>query len=286
MNLKRLNLKSFLGIITICIIQGVCLSCSSDDNETTSNHASLAGIWQGDYAQWVIQPDGTYEVINEVIYSIQDPGENGEAGKSSEYIEWEGGGKIIYNGNSSPLIIETGEGSLTITDYKIERDKITLKMQGETVILNRSSAFKNEAPKQLKNCRFNCEIDKYYNLYFDKTGKALFAKGCEWDNLIEPITYNYTKTSQNTAALTCSFARKFMIKSNYMKYEIRKYTLTYDLEFRGTCTENGIDKMYYGKTIAEEKIEYEMYDENGNLISSSSSSTIDSGYKYFAIRNE
>ena len=43
--------------------------------------------------------------------------------------------------------------------------------------------------------------------------------------------------------------------------------------------------MYYGKTIAEEKIEYEMYDENGNLISSSSS-TIDSGYKYFAIRNE
>ena len=70
MNLKRLNLKSFLGIITICIIQGVCLSCSSDDNETTSSHASLAGIWQGDYAQWVIQPDGTYEVINEVIYSI------------------------------------------------------------------------------------------------------------------------------------------------------------------------------------------------------------------------
>lgn len=158
-------------------------------------------------------------------------------------------------------------------------------MQGETVILNRSSAFKNEAPKQLKNCRFNCKIDKYYNLYFDKTGKALFAKGCEWDNLIEPITYNYTKTSQNTAALTCSFARKFMIKSNYMKYEVHKYTLTYDLEFRGTCTENGIDKMYYGKTIAEEKIEYEMYDENGNLISSSSS-TIDSGYKYFAIRNE
>lgn len=147
MNLKRLNLKSFLGIITICIIQGVFLSCSSDDNETTSSHASLAGIWQGDYAQWVIQPDGTYEVINEVIYSIQYPGENGEAGKSSEYIEWEGGGKIIYNGNSSPLIIETGEGSLTITDYKIERDKITLKMQGETVILNRSSAFKNEAPK-------------------------------------------------------------------------------------------------------------------------------------------
>ena len=79
--------------------------------------------------------------------------------------------------------------------------------------------------------------------------------------------------------------RIFVIKSNYMKYEVHKYTLTYDLEFRGTCTENGIDKMYYGKTIAEEKIEYEMYDENGNLISSSSS-TIDSGYKYFAIRNE
>ena len=31
MNLKRLNLKSFLGIITICIIQGVCLSCGSSD---------------------------------------------------------------------------------------------------------------------------------------------------------------------------------------------------------------------------------------------------------------
>lgn len=157
-------------------------------------------------------------------------------------------------------------------------------MQGETVILNRSSAFKNEAPKQLKNCRFNCEIDHYYNLYFDETGKALFAKSCEWDDLIEPITYNYTKTSQNTATLTCSFARKYMIKSNYKEYEIHKYTLTYDLEFRGTCTENEIGKTYYGKTIAEEKIEYETYDENGNLISSSS--TTDSGYKYFAIRNE
>lgn len=284
MNMKNLNVKYFLGILTVCIMQGVCSSCSNDDNGTASVQASLAGIWQGDYAQWVIQPDGTYEVINEVINIIQYPGENGEAGKSSEYIEWEGSGKIIYNGNSSPLIIETGEGSLTITDYKIERDKITLKMQGETVILNRSSAFKNEAPKQLKNCRFNCEIDHYYNLYFDKTGKALFARG-ECNDLIEPITYNYTKTSQNTAALTCSFARKYMIKSNYKEYEIHKYTLTYDLEFRGTYMENGIDKMYYGKTIAEEKIEYEAYDENGNLISSSSS-TIDSGYKYFAIRNE
>ena len=68
-----------------------------------------------------------------------------------------------------------------------------------------------------------------------------------------------------------------------MKYEVHKYTLTYDLEFRGTCTENGIDKMYYGKTIAEEKIEYEMYDENGNLKLFDSN---DSGYKYFAIRNE
>lgn len=285
MNMKNLNFKYFLGILTVCIIQAVCISCSNDDNETTSVQASLAGIWQGDYAQWVIQPDGTYEVINEVVGVIQYPGENGEAGKSSEYIEWEGSGKIIYNGNSSPLIIETGEGRLTITDYKIERDKITLKMQGETVILNRRSAFKNEAPKQLKNCRFNCEIDHYYNLYFDETGKALFAKGCEWDDLTEPIAYNYTKTSQNTATLTCSFARKYMIKSNYKEYEIHKYTLTYDLEFRGTCTENEIGKTYYGKTIAEEKIEYEAYDENGNLISSSSS-TIDSGYKYFAIRNE
>lgn len=284
MNMKNLNFKYFLGILTVCIIQAVCISCSNDDNETTSVQASLAGIWQGDYAQWVIQPDGTYEVINEVVGVIQYPGENGEAGKSSEYIEWEGSGKIIYNGNSSPLIIETGEGRLTITDYKIERDKITLKMQGETVILNRRSAFKNEAPKQLKNCRFNCEIDHYYNLYFDETGKALFAKGCEWDDLTEPIAYNYTKTSQNTATLTCSFARKYMIKSNYKEYEIHKYTLTYDLEFRGTCTENEIGKTYYGKTIAEEKIEYETYDENGNLISSSS--TTDSGYKYFAIRNE
>lgn len=284
MNMKNLNVKYFLGILTVCIMQGVCSSCSNDDNGTASVQASLAGIWQGDYAQWVIQPDGTYEVINEVINIIQYPGENGEAGKSSEYIEWEGSGKIIYNGNSSPLIIETGEGRLTITDYKIERDKITLKMQGETVILNRRSAFKNEAPKQLKNCRFNCEIDHYYNLYFDETGKALFAKSCEWDDLIEPITYNYTKTSQNTATLTCSFARKYMIKSNYKEYEIHKYTLTYDLEFRGTCTENEIGKTYYGKTIAEEKIEYETYDENGNLISSSS--TTDSGYKYFAIRNE
>lgn len=40
------------------------------------------------------------------------------------------------------------------------------------------------------------------------------------------------------------------------------------------------------KNYSRRKIEYEMYDENGNLISSSSSSTIDSGYKYFAIRNE
>ena len=48
--------------------------------------------------------------------------------------------------------------------------------------------------------------------------------------------------------------------------------------------ENGIDKMYFGKTIAEEKIEYEAYDKNGNLINESSST--DSGYEYFAIRNE
>ena len=275
MNLKRLNLKSFLGIITICIIQGVCLSCSSDDNETTSSHASLAGIWQGDYAQWVIQPDGTYEVINEVL---------GVIGHSGNYIEWEGSGKIIYNGNSSPLIIETGEGSLSIADYKIERDKITLKMKGETVTLKRESAFKNEAPKQLKNCRFNCKIDKFYNLYFDETGKVFLAKGCERDDLIGPITYNYTKTSQNTATLTCSFARKYMIKSKYKEYEIHKYTFTYDLEFRGTKTENGIGEMYLGRTLAEEKIEYEAYDKNGNLINESSST--DSGYEYFAIRNE
>ena len=67
-------------------------------------------------------------------------------------------------------------------------------------------------------------------------------------------------------------------------YGIEKHTLTYDLEFRGTYMENGIDKMYFGKTIAEEKIEYEAYDENGNLINESSST--DSGYEYFAIRNE
>ena len=275
MNMKNLNFKYFLGILTVCIMQGVCSSCSNDDNGTASVQASLAGIWQGDYAQWVIQPDGTYEVINEVL---------GVIGHSGNYIEWEGSGKIIYNGNSSPLIIETGEGSLSIADYKIERDKITLKMKGETVTLKRESAFKNEAPKQLKNCRFNCKIDKFYNLYFDETGKVFLAKGCERDDLIGSITYNYTKTSQNTATLTCSFARKYMIKSKYKEYEIHKYTFTYDLEFRGTYMENGIDKMYFGKTIAEEKIEYEAYDKNGNLINESS--LTDSGYEYFAIRNE
>ena len=275
MNMKNLNFKYFLGILTVCIMQGVCSSCSNDDNGTASVQTSLAGIWQGDYAQWVIQPDGTYEVINEVL---------GVIGHSGNYIEWEGSGKIIYNGNSSPLIIETGEGSLSIADYKIERDKITLKMKGETVTLKRESAFKNEAPKQLKNCRFNCKIDKYYNLYFDKTGKALFAKGCEWDGLTEPITYNYTKTSQNTATLTCSFARKYMIKSKYKEYEIHKYTFTYDLEFRGTKTENGIGEMYLGRTLAEEKIEYESYDNNGNLIGEDSTTHV--GYEYFAIENE
>lgn len=277
MNMKNLNFKYFLGILTVCIMQGVCSSCSNDDNGTASVQASLAGIWQGDYAQWVIQPDGTYEVINEIINIGLNPGEP----ESSEYIEWEGSGKIIYNGNSSPLIIETGEGSLSIADYKIERDKITLKMKGETVTLKRESAFKNEAPKQLKNCRFNCKIDKFYNLYFDETGKVFLAKGCERDDLIGSITYNYTKTSQNTATLTCSFARKYIFREYY---EIHKYTFTYDLEFRGTYMENGIDKMYFGKTIAEEKIEYEAYDKNGNLINESSST--DSGYEYFAIRNE
>lgn len=275
MNMKNLNFKYFLGILTVCIMQGVCSSCSNDDNETASVQASLAGIWQGDYAQWVIQPDGTYEVINEVL---------GVIGHSGNFIEWEGSGKIIYNGNSSPLIIETGEGSLSIADYKIERDKITLKMKGETVTLKRESAFKNEAPKQLKNCRFNCKIDKFYNLYFDETGKVFLAKGCERDDLIGTITYNYTKTSQNTATLTCSFARKYMIKSKYKEYEIHKYTFTYDLEFRGTKTENGIGEMYLGRTLAEEKIEYESYDNNGNLIGEDS--TTDVGYEYFAIENE
>ena len=194
-------------------------------------------------------------------------------------------GKIIYNGNSSPLIIETGEGSLSIAEYKIERDKITLKMKGETVTLKRESAFKNEAPEQLKNCRFNCKIDKFYNLYFDETGKVFLAKGCERDDLIGPITYNYTKTSQNTATLTCSFARKYMIKSKYKEYEIHKYTFTYDLEFRGTKTENGIGEMYLGRTLAEENIEYESYDNNGNLIGENSSTT-HVGYEYFAIENE
>ena len=275
MNMKNLNFKYFLGILTVCIMQGVCSSCSNDDNGTASVQASLAGIWQGDYAQWVIQPDGTYEVINEVL---------GVIGHSGNYIEWEGSGKIIYNGNSSPLIIETGEGSLSIADYKIERDKITLKMKGETVTLKRESAFKNEAPKQLKNCRFNCKIDKFYNLYFDETGKVFLAKGCERDDLIGTITYNYTKTSQNTATLTCSFARKYMIKSKYKEYEIHKYTFTYDLEFRGTKTENGIGEMYLGRTLAEENIEYESYDNNGNLIGEDS--TTDVGYEYFAIENE
>ena len=275
MNMKNLNFKYFLGILTVCIMQGVCSSCSNDDNETASVQASLAGIWQGDYAQWVIQPDGTYEVINEVL---------GVIGHSGNYIEWEGSGKIIYNGNSSPLIIETGEGSLSIADYKIERDKITLKMKGETVTLKRESAFKNEAPKQLKNCRFNCKIDKFYNLYFDETGKVFLAKGCERDDLIGSITYNYTKTSQNTATLTCSFARKYMIKSKYKEYEIHKYTFTYDLEFRGTKTENGIGEMYLGRTLAEEKIEYESYDNNGNLIGEDSTTHV--GYEYFAIENE
>ena len=280
MNMKNLNFKYFLGILTVCIMQGVCSSCSNDDNGTASVQASLAGIWQGDYAQWVIQPDGTYEVINEIINIGLNPGEP----ESSEYIEWEGSGKIIYNGNSSPLIIETGEESLSIADYKIERDKITLKMKGETVTLKRESTFKNEAPEQLKNCRFNCKIDKFYNLYFDETGKVFFAKGCERDDLIGPITYNYTKTSQNTATLTCSFARKYMIKSKYKEYEIHKYTFTYDLEFRGTKTENGIGEMYLGRTLAEEKIEYESYDNNGNLIGEDS--TTDVGYEYFAIENE
>lgn len=275
MNMKNLNFKYFLGILTVCIMQGVCSSCSNDDNGTASVQASLAGIWQGDYAQWVIQPDGTYEVINEVL---------GVIGHSGNFIEWEGSGKIIYNGNSSPLIIETGEGSLSIADYKIERDKITLKMKGETVTLKRESAFKNEAPEQLKNCRFNCKIDKFYNLYFDEIGKVFLAKGCERDDLIGPITYNYTKTSQNTATLTCSFARKYMIKSKYKEYEIHKYTFTYDLEFRGTKTENGIGEMYLGRTLAEENIEYESYDNNGNLIGEDS--TTDVGYEYFAIENE
>lgn len=275
MNMKNLNFKYFLGILTVCIMQGVCSSCSNDDNGTASVQTSLAGIWQGDYAQWVIQLDGTYEVINEVL---------GVIGHSGNYIEWEGSGKIIYNGNSSPLIIETGEGSLSIADYKIERDKITLKMKGETVTLKRESAFKNEAPKQLKNCRFNCKIDKFYNLYFDETGKVFLAKGCERDDLIGSITYNYTKTSQNTATLTCSFARKYMIKSKYKEYEIHKYTFTYDLEFRGTKTENGIGEMYLGRTLAEEKIEYESYDNNGNLIGEDSTTHV--GYEYFAIENE
>lgn len=275
MNMKNLNVKYFLGILTVCIMQGVCSSCSNDDNGTASVQASLAGIWQGDYAQWVIQPDGTYEVINEVVGVIGNPG---------NYIKWEGSGKIIYNGNSSPLIIETGEERLSIADYRIERDKITLKMEGETVTLKRESAFKNEAPKQLKNCRFNCKISKFYNLYFDETGKVFLAKGCERDDLIGPITYNYTKTSQNTATLTCSFARKYMIKSKYEEYEIHKYTLTYDLEFRGTYMKNGIDETYYGRTLAEEKIEYESYDNNGNLIGEDS--TTDVGYEYFAIENE
>ena len=275
MNMKNLNFKYFFGILTVCIMQGVCSSCSNDDNGTASVQTSLAGIWQGDYAQWVIQPDGTYEVINEVL---------GVIGHSGNYIEWEGSGKIIYNGNSSPLIIETGEGSLSIADYKIERDKITLKMKGETVTLKRESAFKNEAPKQLKNCRFNCKIDKFYNLYFHETGKVFLAKGCERDDLIGSITYNYTKTSQNTATLTCSFARKYMIKSKYKEYEIHKYTFTYDLEFRGTKTENGIGEMYLGRTLAEEKIEYESYDNNGNLIGEDSTTHV--GYEYFAIENE
>ena len=282
MNMKNLNFKYFLGILTVCIMQGVCSSCSNDDNGTASVQASLAGIWGSGYAQWVIQPDGTYEVINEYIDIIQLPGDNGEEGISGAYVEWEGSGKIIYNGNSSPLIIETGEESLSIADYKIERDKITLKMKGETVTLKRESAFKNEAPKQLKNCRFNCKIDDFYNLYFDETGKVHFEKWYKWDDLIEPITYNYTKTSQNTATLTCSFTIKYPMVGNC--YGIEKHTLTYDLEFRGTYMENGIDKMYFGKTIAEEKIEYEAYDENGNLINESSST--DSGYEYFAIRNE
>lgn len=272
MNMKNLSFKCFFGILTVCIMQGVCSSCSNDDNGTASVQASLAGIWQGDYAQWVIQPDGTYEVINEVVGVIGNPG---------SYIEWEGSGKIIYNGNSSPLIIETGEESLSIAGYRIERDKITLKMKGETVTLKRESAFKNEAPKQLKNCRFNCKISESYNLYFDETGKALFAKGCEWDGLTEPITYNYTKTSQNTATLTCSFARKYIFREFY---EIHKYTFTYDLEFRGTKTENGIGEMYLGRTLAKENIEYESYDNNGNLIGEDS--TTDVGYEYFAIENE
>lgn len=285
MNMKNLNFKYFLGILTVCIIQAVCISCSNDDNETTSVQASLAGMWGGDYAQWVIQPDGTYDVINEYIDIIQFPGDNGEEGKSGAYVKWEGSGKIIYNGNSSPLIIETGEESLSIADYKIERDKITLKMKGETVTLERESAFKNEAPKQLKNCSFNCKIDFYYNLYFDETGKVHFAEWHKWDDLIEPITYNYTKTSQNTATLTCSFARKFINKySKYEKYEIRKYTFTYDLEFRGTRMVNGIDKVYFGRTLAKENIEYESYDNNGNLIGEDS--TTDVGYEYFAIENE
>lgn len=270
--MKNLNFKYFLGILTVCIMQGVCSSCSNDDNGTASVQASLAGIWQGDYAQWVIQPDGTYEVINEVVGVIGNPG---------SYIKWEGSGKIIYNGNSSPLIIKTEEESLSIADYRIERDKITLKMKGETVTLKRESAFKNEAPKQLKNCRFNCKIGKFYNLYFDETGKVLLAKGCERDDLIGPITYNYTKTSQNTATLTCSFARKYIFREFY---EIHKYTFTYDLEFRGTKTENGIGEMYLGRTLAEEKIEYESYDNNGNLIGEDS--TTDVGYEYFAIENE
>lgn len=272
MNMKNLNFKYFLGILTVCIIQAVCISCSNDDNETTSFQASLAGMWSGDYAQWVIQPDGTYEVINEVV---------GVIGNSGNYIEWEGSGKIIYNGNSSPLIIETGEESLSIADYKIERDKITLKMKGETVTLKRESAFKNEAPKLLKNCRFNCKINDSYNLYFDETGKVFLAKGCERDDLIGPITYNYTKTSQNTATLTCSFARKYIFRECY---EIHKYTFTYDLEFRGTRMVNGIDKVYFGRTLAKENIEYESYDNNGNLIGEDS--TTDVGYEYFAIENE
>ena len=39
MNMKNLNFKYFLSILTVCIMQGVCSSCSNDDNGTASVQA-------------------------------------------------------------------------------------------------------------------------------------------------------------------------------------------------------------------------------------------------------
>ena len=84
-------------------------------------------------------------------------------------------------------------------------------------------------------------------------------------------------------------ARKFDLYKLLKKYNNRQTIITShspSLVKNADSNELKYLENRNGKTeiIAEEKIEYEAYDENGNLINESSST--DSGYEYFAIRNE